>query len=138
MKLEAISLTTSLAVKSLVSFESTYSSVNFALAKVLFSAFCGRCQRKKNLKSKVLDTVDGLTKFNQVRIATDTFCAYYKPIKARYFPALYFDWLIFKYGTEVATTMKSLQIFRSSVIKYKLLQAFIISMTEWIWRRKSK
>ena len=82
--------------------------------------------------------MDGLTKFNQVHIATDAFCTYYKPITARYFPALYFDWLIFKYGTEVATTMKSLQIFRSSVIKYKLLQAFIIPMTEWIWRRKSK
>ena len=99
--------------------KANYPLVNFALAKVLFSAFCGRCQRKKNLKSKVLDTVDGLTKFNQVRIATDTFCAYYKPIKARYFPALHFDWLIFKYGTEVATTIKSLQIFNFLVTMIK-------------------
>ena len=54
--------------------------------------------------------MDRLTKFNQARITTDAFCAYYKPIKAHYFPAVHFDWLIFKYGSEVAA-MKYLQIF---------------------------
>ena len=51
--------------------------------------------------------MDELTKFYQASTATDAFCADYEPIKARYFPALHFDWLIFKYGTKVATTMKS-------------------------------
>ena len=62
---------------------------------------------KKNLKTKVLDTVDGLTKCHQAHATTDAFRAYYKPIKAHYFPALHSDWLIFKYGTEVVT-VKSL------------------------------
>ena len=70
---------------------------------------------KKIRKRKYFYTVDELTKFYQARIATDAFCAYYKPIKARYFPALHFDWLIFKYGTKVATTMKSLQIFSHQI-----------------------